>query len=86
MLDKVFCDGILRALARVQREREERDTCPKEEDGCGRPDALCSVTKRGASLGRFCPHCRWTSRGLAAIAGAPKRNPPKKQARRRARA
>lgn len=74
MLDRSFCDGVLRAMGRVQREREVRDTCPN----CARADALCSVSKHGAKLGKFCPHCRWISSGLAKAAGVFSDGPPKR--------
>lgn len=60
-IDKSFCAAVVRAQTRILKEREEKDTCPREMAGCGRRGALCSVTRRGMNLGKFCPHCGWST-------------------------
>ena len=60
-IDKSFCEAVMKAEVRINKAREERDTCPSALGGCGRKGALCRVTKRGMQLGSFCPICQWSS-------------------------
>ena len=72
IIDKNFCAAVLAARERINKERAERDTCPTELGGCARKDALCTITKRGMQLGKFCPHCRWSSLFLDVAKGRTK--------------
>lgn len=69
--DPAFFDAVLRAKQKAERERDERDRCPVEEGGCGRRGVLCSVTRRGMTLGRFCPvkGCGYNTFGVTTSSG-----------------
>lgn len=51
----------LRALGRLEQERDERERCPKTLGGCGIPDALLSITKHGMRVGVLCAYCGFTN-------------------------
>ena len=61
MIGGAFQEAVRAAMDKSRRDREERERCPIEEDGCGRKGSLCTVSKAGVKLGSFCPHCRWSS-------------------------
>lgn len=56
-----FQAAVFDAMAQAAKKRDENERCPKEQDGCGRKGALCTVAKRGVRLGVFCPCCGWSS-------------------------
>lgn len=56
-----FQAAVFDAMAQAAKQRDENERCPKNQDGCGRKGALCTVTKRGIRLGVFCPCCGWSS-------------------------
>ena len=60
-VDRSFCTAVLQSQARITKVRETKDTCPREQKGCGKKGALCSVAKRGMTLARFCPYCGWST-------------------------
>lgn len=71
-INKDFCSAVLKATARIQKAREERDSCPREQGGCGRRGSLHSVSRRGITSGKLCPHCGWSTFFLAEAKGRAK--------------
>lgn len=61
MIGGAFQEAVRASMDKSRRDREERERCPAEEDGCGRKGSLCTVSKSGVKLGSFCPHCKWSS-------------------------
>lgn len=83
MIDKNFCEAVRVTTTRIKKEREEKDTCPREMEGCGARGSLHSISQRGITSGKICDRCGWSTffkhKGRAKVKAKASRTPRKEK-------
>lgn len=54
-------EAMNRAIAEAERRKSEKETCPEEDNGCGKKLALLTLSFRGVQIMKLCRFCAWTS-------------------------
>ncbi len=54
-------EAIARAIVKAEKRKSEKDTCPADDDGCGKRAALLTLSFRGIAVMKLCQFCPWTS-------------------------